>query len=315
MNPRKIILLMAVFGALNSYAAEPVLITSGGTGVVSAAVNIYSGRSAPTWNLSVDEMSSLKERLKGLPSAGEVKTPVWGYIHIKNSDPKSGLGFDQLYIFKRTIVSVDSSGEKTYYKDANDVWGFLVSRGDANDPYFVPPKRLTLPEGTPAIAVVPSNISVTADRGATHKSFFTVFNEGKGVLAVQITSPSFVVLESSSFSVPPGKGIDVPLAFDTSAEGVYEAIIEIKSNDPAKSSLNIPVMISLSSQTNTNDQGALREDVKGGEPGKVIDDASNVNENEVLQDARGSAGVNIYPIVLVFIAAGMIFIAYGRLRR
>ncbi|MFZ2454866.1 MAG: hypothetical protein WAX07_00085 [Candidatus Altiarchaeia archaeon] len=260
MDRKMLVLIMLFIGI--SYAAENSL---GGTGSVHAIINLYSGRTPPQWDLSGDEVSTLRGLLGGLPSAAAVKTPGWGYTYVKNSDPGSGLPYDKLYAFKKTVVLVDGSGVETYYRDTKGISEWLMARGDAHDSDYVRPRRYSLPEGTPSVAVIPSEISYAA--GGIDAAFFTVFNEGNAALTGNIISPLFVISETESFNIPPGKGADFPLKFDTSKEGIREGYIEIRTNDPEKGSVKIPVKLSVLPQATSKDpvikEGAVSSEAIG----------------------------------------------------
>jgi len=217
----------------------------GGDMKVTATVNLYSGRAPPVWDMPAGEIEELKTKLSGLPSADKAKIPEWGYVIIENDKPAPAFPYKKIYVFNKLVVAETESGT-TYYKDTAGIMEWLMDLGNKHDPTYVPPPYTSMPPNTARIVVLPASLSGNAQQGAKLEKTLTIFSEGSGPLTGTITPPAFMSMDKKEFSLPAIEGIeDFTFLVDTSKAGELRGEITLKSNDPERSEMKIPVAFTV----------------------------------------------------------------------
>ncbi len=100
-------------------------------------VLIYSGRPNPMWELSTDEVTAVRKRLKGLPEIEESDVPRWrwsrlGFQGFRLRCPKEWDFPEEIRVFEGVICV--RIGEKTkYFEDKNNLEASLIAAAKKKD--------------------------------------------------------------------------------------------------------------------------------------------------------------------------------------
>lgn len=217
-----------------------------GSGDITAEVKIYSGRTAPKWAMSSDEVEELGYRLSRLSGTEPPKIiPSYGYVEILNPSKNPGLPYSAVYVFSLDgIVIVDDGVTRSFLAGDSGLMEWLIALGDKHDPNFGTLLYKTLPPGTPHIEVIPSSINGTASAGTIIQRKLTIFSEGNAPLIGSFEAPDYVTVEPGEIQLQEINGIkDYMVSIDVGGAGVKEGSILIKSNDPTKKEYVIPYKI------------------------------------------------------------------------
>lgn len=238
-----------------------------GAARVSASIEVYSGRGTVKWDMTSSEVSELATRMQKLPAVQVKKIPTEGYVLIKNyGDTK--FPYSQIYIFTRGMVIAEGpSGKNSYLDDKGELMTWLLDQGNKHDPSYAAPKYKTLPENTPYIVATPVSFEETVQQGTELSLRLTIFSEGNAPLNGAIETPAYVFADKNSFKLPAIEGIeDYVLSVDTKDIGEKSGEIIIRSNDPSRSELKIPVKVTVSEKTSDTQAPATTqpEDKQGG---------------------------------------------------
>ncbi len=98
----------------------------------------------------------------------------------------------------------------------------------------------------PVISVEPNSIYFYAHEGGTYNETVNIRNNGSGdlyVSSIDIFGPDAdkFSVSSSPFTLPPGGLAVRTVSFSSATKGIYEATLQINSDDNQKSSINIPM--------------------------------------------------------------------------
>jgi hypothetical protein len=217
-----------------------------GSGDITAEVKIYSGRTAPKWVMSSDEVEELGSRLSRLSGIEPPKIiPSYGYVEILNPSRNPSLPYFAVYVFALDgIVIVDDGVTRSFLAGDSGLMEWLIALGDKHDPNYGTLLYKTLPPGTPHIEVIPSSINGSASPGTIIQRKLTIFSEGNAPLIGSFEAPDYVTVEPGEIQLQAISGIkDYMVSIDAGGGGVREGSILIKSNDPTKKEYAIPYRI------------------------------------------------------------------------
>jgi hypothetical protein len=260
-----------------------------GAAKVTASIEVYSGRGTVQWDMTPSELSELAMRIQKLPAVQLKKIPTESYVVIKN-DGDASFPYSQVYVFtKGMVIAQSSSSKNSYLDDKGELMAWLLDQGNKHDPTYVAPKYKTLPQNTPYIAFTPASFEETVPQGTPLNLRLTVFSEGNAPLEGVFETPGYVTADKKSFKLPPIEGIeDYTFSIDTTAMGEKIGEITIRSNDPSRGEVKIPVKVTVGGVTVTTEAPAVTQPV----------------------EQQGGGGVNyfFYLIVLLVLAAVAIFV-------
>jgi hypothetical protein len=217
---------------------------------VVASIEVYSGRGSVQWDMTPQELSQLSARVHALPTVQIKKIPSEGYVLIKNYGEAS-FPYSQVYVFTKGMVIAESGSSKNSFLDERgQLMAWLLDLGNKHDTSYVAPKAKTLPENTPYIAVIPASFEATVSQGAPLNLRLTVFSEGNAPLEGAFETSGYISADKKSFNLPSIEGIaDYTFSVDTKDTGEKNGEIIIKSNDPSRSELKVPVKVTVSGET------------------------------------------------------------------
>ena len=220
-----------------------------GTGKITATIDVYSGRSPVTWDMTPSEVSELKAQLEKLPPVQPKKIPTTDYVLVKNTGDTT-FPYTQVYIFTKGIVIADSGNAQKFYLDNGDLMKWMLETGNTHDPSYTPPKYKTLPQGTPYIALTPTSFKETITQGTALKLKLTIFSEGNAPLQGTIETPDYVTADEKTINLKEIEGIkDYTFSIDTSQIREINATIIIRTNDPANKEIDVPIKITVLGKT------------------------------------------------------------------
>jgi hypothetical protein len=221
-----------------------------GAAKVAASIEVYSGRGIVQWDMTPQEKSELASRIQKLPAVQLKKIPSEGYVVIRNYGDVS-FPYSQIHVFTKGMVIVESAAYKnSYLDDRGELMTWLLDQGNKHDPAYVAPKYKTLPQNTPYIAVTPDSFEEIVPQGTELSMRLTIFSEGNAPLEGIIETPEYVAADKKSFKLLPIEGIDdYTFSVDTNVIGEKIGEIIIRTNDPSRSELKIPLKVTVSGKT------------------------------------------------------------------
>lgn len=237
-----------------------------GNSKVAASIEVYSGRGTVQWDMTPAELSELTARIQNLPSVQLKKIPADSYVSIKNYGDAS-FPYSQVYVFTKGMVITESASVKnSFLDDRGELMTWLLEQGNKHDPAYVAPKYKTLPDNTPYIAYTPASFEETVSRGSPLTLRLTVFSEGNAPLEGVFETPEYASADKKSFTLPPIEGIaDYTFSIDTAETGEKQGEITLRTNDPSRSNVKIPIKVSITEETLTSE--APDETLPGEEQG------------------------------------------------
>lgn len=145
-----------------------------------------------------------------------------------------------------------------------------ISTNEPDEDPVVVPVTLTVQTLVPDITVSPDALAATLSLGGSTTRMLTIGNVGDADLTwtlTKIPDAGWLSASPTGGTVAPGGDTDVTVGFDATglAVGIYQATLQITSNDPDQSPLSVPVTLTVGKPSITVSPAALSATLSPGE--------------------------------------------------
>lgn len=150
--------------------------------------------------------------------------------------------------------------------------------------------------GIPSLAAAPDTVGVTLSAGQTTDVLVTLSNVGLGRLDYAAgVSPGggWLAVSPGAGRIATGASAPLTLHLDATglADGMHDGILAVTSNDPAQGTADIPVRLTVDSQSGVVEPGVARTGLRltSANPGRSV-------ALELTPPAAGGTAVNVYDV-------------------